>query len=347
MRKVVIFILIIFLLSGPVFASEFSSLPIPDSAQKLMPVESSTFSNDLWYIIKSALANMFPSIQETIHICLSIITVILIVSILQNLTNTAQYAVNLVSVIAVATVLLSSSNAMIGLAVQTIDSINEYGKLLIPVMTASLAAEGGATTSAALYTGTVLFNTVLTSVITNVLVPLLYAYIALCIASAALEENIIKNLKDLLKWLITWTMKISMYIFTAYIGITGVISGTADAAAIKAAKLTISGVVPVVGNIISDASETILVGASVMKNATGILGALTVIAICIEPFLKIGLQYILLRLTSGICSVFQKKENVKIITDFSSIMGFLLGMTGIVCLVLLISTVCFMKGVSF
>ena len=40
--------------------------------------------------------------------------------------------------------------------------------------------------------------------------------------------------------------------------ITGVISGTVDAAALKAAKIGISGAVPVVGNIFADATETIV-----------------------------------------------------------------------------------------
>ena len=121
---------------------------------------------------------------------------------------------------------------------------------------------------------------------------------------------------------------------------------SADAAALKATKLVISGFVPVIGSIISDASETILVSAGVMKNAAGIYGLLAILAICVGPFLRIGIHYLLLKLTAAICGVFGSKQIGGVIKDFSGAMGYVLAMTGTVCLLLLISVVCFMKGVG-
>jgi len=95
----------------------------------------------------------------------------------------------------------------------------------------------------------------------------------------ALGEEALKKLADLLKWLMTWGLKIILYLFTGYIGLTGVVSGTTDAAAMKAAKLTVSGMIPVVGGILSDASEAVLIGADAAKNAVGIYGMLAVLAI--------------------------------------------------------------------
>ena len=144
----------------------------------------------------------------------------------------------------------------------------------------------------------------------------------------------------------TWGLKIVLYLFTGYIGITGVVSGTTDAAAVKAAKLAISGTVPVVGSILSDASESILVSAGIMKNAAGVYGLLAILSILIGPFLRIGVQYLMLKLTTAVNSVFSPKETVGLIQKFADVMGLLLGMTGTVSLLLLISTVCFMKGIS-
>ena len=156
----------------------------------------------------------------------------------------------------------------------------------------------------------------------------------------------VQNVRNFVKWLMTWSLKILLYIFTGYMGITKVISGSTDAAKLKAAKLTISGMVPVVGGILSDASEAVLVGAGVMKNAVGVYGLLAVAAIWITPFLRIGVQYLLLKLTAGLCQVFEVKKVSGVIQDFSAAMGFLLAMTGTACILLLVSTVCFMKGVS-
>ena len=144
----------------------------------------------------------------------------------------------------------------------------------------------------------------------------------------------------------TWLLKITLYVFTGFISITGVVSGPTDAAALKAAKLTISGMVPVIGGILSDASEAVLVSAGTVKNSIGLYGMFVVLALWINPFLRIGAHYIMLRMTGGVCSIFSSKRISELIQDLASSMGFLLAMTGSVCVMILISTVCFMRGVS-
>ena len=62
--------------------------------------------------------------------------------------------------------------------------------------------------------------------------------------------------------------------------------------------------------------------------------------------LRIGIQYLLFKATAAICAVFGGHSAASLIEDFSTAMGLLLAMTGAVCLLLLISTVCFMKGVG-
>jgi stage III sporulation protein AE len=218
--------------------------------------------------------------------------------------------------------------------------------MLLPVMTAAMAAQGGVTGSAALYTGTAIFDAVLCSLISRLLIPMIYIFLVLAVANSALGEDLLKKLRDFLKWLVSWCLKTVLYVFTGYIGITGVVSGATDQAALKATKLTISGMVPVVGGILSDASEAILVGAGVVKSAVGVYGLLAIAAIAIGPFLRIGVQYLLLKLTAAVCGVFGNKRITELIVDFSAAMGLLLAMTGTVCLLLLISTVCFLKGMG-
>ena len=128
--------------------------------------------------------------------------------------------------------------------------------------------------------------------------------------------------------------------------ITGVVSGATDATTLKATKLTISGAVPVVGGILSDASEAVIVSAGVLKSAAGIYGLIAILAIWIGPFMRIGIHYIMLKFTASICDILGSCKTTELLKDFSSAMGLLLAMVGTQCLLLLISTVCFMKGVG-
>ena len=346
MRKLLFLICIIVLCSRPVCAMEFTAPQAPESAEKYMPEDTESFGEGLWYIIKSAIWQLQPSIAKASSVCLSLIAVIILTSVLQTFPTNTQQILSLAGAVTIGILLIQPTNAMIQLGTSTIQELSEYGKLLLPVMTAALAAQGGTTTSAALYVGTMFFDSVLSALIAHVIVPMLYVYLCLCIAKGVLSQEIIQNLRNCVKWLITWSLKTALYVFTGYISITGVISGTADAAAIKAAKLTISGAVPVVGSILSDASETILVSAGVMKSAAGVYGLLAMAAMWIGPFLQIGVQYLMLKLTAAVCSVIGSKQTVQLIQDFSGAMGMILAMIGTVSLLLLISTVCFMKGVS-
>lgn len=346
MKRLLMLLILVAVLTTPVSAMEFTAPSAPSDALELMPAETESFAQGLWTVIKSAIVKFAPDLTAAAGSCLGLTAVVLLASLLNAMPGSSKKVIRFVTTLALSTILLGQANAMINLCAKTVREISDYGKLLLPVMTAALAAQGGTTGATALYAGTALFDTVLSSIISNLLVPMVYVFLALSASNSATGEDLLKKLRDFIKWLMTWSLKTILYVFTGYMSITGVITGTADAAAVKAAKLTISGVVPVVGGILSDASEAVILGAGLMKSAAGIYGLLAVAAIWITPFLQIGAQFLLLKLTAVLCGVFGVKEASDLIEDFSSAMGLLLGMTGTVSFLMLISTICFMKGMG-
>jgi len=166
------------------------------------------------------------------------------------------------------------------------------------------------------------------------------------VVHCALAEEILKKFSDAVKLFLSWLLKTLLIVFTTYMSVTGVVSGTADAAALKAAKVAISSVVPVVGGILSDASESVLVSVGILKNAAGIYGILAVLAVFIGPFIKVGVQYLVLKVSGAICCIFTNKNISALIDDYSTAMGLLLAMVAAGCLLVLISTICFLKGIS-
>ena len=346
MRKLIILIAILFLVITPVSAMEFTAPEVPQIGEDVMPPSYDSFGEGLWYVIRTALGALQPGFKTACATCLSIMAVILLSGLVRGISNGQEKTIRLVETLMITCLFLQSSEVFFQLSRDVIYEISNYGKLLLPVMAASLAAQGGVTGAAGIYGGTLLFDSVLTSAITKLLIPMVYIFIALSVAGGSFDSEALKEGKGFVKWLMTWVLKIILYVFTGYIAITGVVSGTADAAAVKAAKIAISGFVPVVGGIISDASETILVSAGLMKNTVGIYGLLAVMAVWIVPFLQIGIQYVLLKLTAAAGGVIGGKGGSTLLKDLCSAMGFLLAMTGAVCLMLLISIVCFMKGVS-
>lgn len=346
MRRIIILLIMVILLAVPVSAVEFTAPEAPESAREFLPDESQSFGEGVMEILRRVIPYIQPSFAEASRVCLSLMAIVLLISLLQSLPGGVKQVTELAGAVAIGVLLLQASNSLIRLGTEAVTELSEYGKLLLPVMTAAMAAQGGTTASAALYTGTALFDALLSAAISQLIVPMIYIFLCLAVANSAIGEEMLKKLRDLIKWLMTWCLKIILYLFTGYMGITGVVSGSADAAAVKAAKLTISGMVPVVGGILSDASEAVLVGAGVMKNAAGVYGLLAILAVWIGPFVQIGVQYLLLKLTAAVCGIFGSKGITELIQDFAAAMGMLLAMTGAVCLLLLISTVCFMKEVG-
>lgn len=346
MKGLLMTLTLVLLLAVPVGAVEIQPPPAPESAREYMPQRAESFGEGLWQILTDAIGRFRPDLKEASGVCLGVMAVAMLTGTVSRLPGMGQKTTVLVGTVASAVLLLGTTHSLVGLAASTIEELSQYGKLLLPVMAAAMGAQGQLTSAAALYTGTAMFSWVLSSLIHALLVPMVYLYLVSSVLGNAVEEPLLQKGKDFIKWLTVWSLKIILYVFTGYMSITGVVSGTTDAAALKATKLTISGMVPVVGGILSDASEAVLVSAGLAKNAAGIYGILALISIFLGPFLRIGAHYLMIKITGGICEMFGPKGVTSLVGDVTSAMGMLLAMTGSVCLLFLISTVCFLRGVG-
>ena len=184
-----------------------------------------------------------------------------------------------------------------------------------------------------------LFSNLLIDLISGLLVPLLYGYIAACVAQAALGREELKRMADLLKWTVTTVLTIVTTAFVAYLTASGVVAGTADAAAVKAAKFAISGAVPVVGGILSDAAETVLASAGVLRGTVGVFGMVTILGICLLPLLRLAVHYLTYKLVAALACALGSDPACTLVDRLSSAFGLVLGMTGAGALVMLVSLV--------
>ena len=165
-------------------------------------------------------------------------------------------------------------------------------------------------------------------------------------AAACLPENRLGALAEGVKKVVTWLLTGAVLAFTAYLSVVRVITGSADAVTVKMAKAAISGVVPVVGGIISDASETVLAGAGMLKNTIGIFGTLAILAACAYPFLQLGVQYLLYKLTAFLAGAVGAPGLCKLIDGLGGAFGLILGMTGSCALLLLVSVLATVGAVT-
>ena len=292
----------------------------------------------------SYLGGYWTGAARTAGIVISITLLCMLVKLLAP--NGPQTAVQVAGALAITAACAGSLQQLVGLGVQTIEELQEFSTALLPTLAAAVVATGAPTASSAIYVATVFFGSLLTLVFTSVFVPMIYAYVVAGAADAALGGDLLTRIGGLCKWVVTSGMKLLLTVYLGWLTITGIISGSADAATIKAAKLALSTAVPVVGSIISDASETVLVSASLLKNGIGVFGMLAVFSIASLPFLRIGIHYLAFKLTAAVAGSLDNGGLGKLIDVLTGAMGMLLAMTGIGALQLLFSIVCSMKAVT-
>ncbi len=326
---------------------EFEAPPPPESASEFLPKAADSFGEGLLRVGLAAMEVLSPSLSLAAKSCLRVLGALALVGLVQQLSpGISGKTVELAGTAAVAALLLEPSASMIDLAVQTVAELREYGKLLLPVMASALAAKGGVSASGALYVGTAVVDTVLGAAVSSVAIPLLWMYLALSIGSAALGGGLLGRLRDLIRWLMEWALKLTLYLFTGYMAVTGAVSGAADAAASKAARIAISGAVPVVGGILSDAADTVLLSAAALGSGAGMWGMLTVLAIFCAPVLKIGCQYLMLKVTAALGMALADSRSGELAGDFAAGMGLLMGLVSTQAVLLLVSGVCFLRGLG-
>ena len=328
----------------PVNASEISAPEVLPSGQDIMPENTDSFGNGLWELLQNSTKLIRPDLQEASKTCGLVVFTAMLFSILPLISDRMGLMTSAAGTVSIAAVMLKQTNAMILMASETARDILDYGKLLCQVMTVALAAQGGVTESSVLYIGTTVFITILHGIITKIMIPLIFFYLAFSVGHGAIGDDFLKRTADTLKNLQIWVLKSLLVVFTTYMSISGAVSGTTDQAALKTAKVVMSSAVPVVGSILSDSSEAVLVSMGVIKNGVGVYGMLAVLSVFAGPFVKIGMHYLLLKFSGILCGVFGNKQMASLAESFSSAMSILLAVIAAGCVLVLISTVCFLKG---
>lgn len=334
----------LFFLLVPGAAAEALSPPVvPKDAARWMPDGEDELGSGLLSMVHKVLPPAYQELREALRVGLAVFCSSFLVAILLSV-GCASTATEITGAACIGGLMLRDSRILIGLAVDTVTEISEYSKLFLPVLTAASSARGAMTSSAALYVGTTAVTAFLMSALRRVLVPGVYLFLAASIAACALGEESLKQIRESLKKLSGWFLKTVLTAFLTYMSITGAITGAADKTALKAAKAAISAAVPVIGKNLADASEVLLLSADIARNSIGVYGIYAFAAIALSPFCKIGAHYLVLKGTAALCAILGCKRMTKLVEDFCTAMGILLGMTGVMCALSVIGTVCFMKG---
>ncbi|HJH62879.1 MAG TPA: stage III sporulation protein AE [Firmicutes bacterium] len=297
----------------------------------------------LGQILDTGSQELVGIVRRAVRSGVLILLVMLLCGVADNLygglSRQSTPAVALAGTLAVAAVAVTDVNSLLGLGREAIGGMTTFANVLLPAVAAVTAATGAVTGATVRQMAAVLFSDALVNLINSLLIPLLYAYLAACVANAALGNEGLKRVAGLFKWAAGALLTTVMLAFVGYLTVSGVVAGSADAMTVKATKFAISGAIPVVGGILSDAAETILASAGVLKGTVGVFGMLTILAICLLPLLQMAVHYLLYKLTAALSATVGSGPLCALVDQIGGAFGLMLGMIGACCLLLLIALV--------
>lgn len=273
-----------------------------------------------------------------------ILAAALLCSLLEDSAQ-GRSAVPLVGALTITAACVRPLESMIALGTNMIRELHRYTSLLLPGMTGLLAASCDFSRAGVSGLGMLLFDLLL-SLTSGLLVPLLYLFLVLGVAESALGLEQLGKLRAFLKWLLVSAVKLLMWGYAAILSFTGLVSGAVDGQKLRSVRAAVSGMVPVVGTIVSEASASLVSAASMLRTGVGLYGMLAVFGICLAPFFRIALHYLLLRLGTGLCGLFGKGSQSPLLEKLSQAMGLMLALTGIACLLALMILVLCIRTVN-
>lgn len=254
--------------------------------------------------------------------------------------------INIAGCCAAAVGLLGGVDSIVSQTVSALNQLSDYSKAALPAIFTAAAASGAVGSAAAKYAAVCLALDVLMSLAQKWIIPLAYAYLALALAGSVFPNSLLSNTARMIRWVATTSMTFMTLAFSAYIGMTGIISGSVDAVAIKTARTVISTSLPVVGGLISDASSAVLSAAAVIKNSAGVFGLIAVCALCSGPFALLSVKMLVLKAVAAATDMVPNGRLSSLIASVAAAMGMLLGLLGSSGIMLFISIMAGMKAVS-
>lgn len=327
---------------------------IPSEVTRAVPPEASALIEEvgdapetsLWQGLRRLWTAGRSYVAQTLEQRLSgaavVLGVVLLCSVAESFFASAEGAlvpryVPMCGALAITLTAAGDFRQMMGLGVETLETLDVFAKALLPTLSAAVAASGGMVSAGTRQVATVFFTNLLLSVIRKVLLPLLYGCIAAAAADALLPGHGLRKIGAGIRKVVTWALTGIMLLFTAFLSLTGAASSAADALTLHMTRSAISAAVPVVGSIISDATGTVLAGAGMLKGAVGVFGMLAVLAICLTPFLTMAVQYLLYKAAAFLAGTMASEPLETLIGALGAAFGLMLGMVGSCALLLLIS----------
>ena len=323
MKKILIAILFVFVFYNKVYASDYlqEGLNSLDIEQYDTLINENIYKSDfkfskvvkdiisgkgLDFSISKILNYIVQAIFEEIVINSSIIKNVILIAFLsaffkiltenfksQGVSEIGFYTTYIV----IAMLLATSFNLAISILYDTIHSVSNIISGIMPMLV-GLLFMSGATSSGAIFSSFILLSlNVLSFFMQNMFVTLLSAIAILNIIKYITPKDVLNKLIDFLKWLVNFSLRSLAVILGFIISMQRIGAPILNGVVNKTAKTFVS-FVPVVGDAITGAVDSIMYFVSILKSGVFIGIVITIIICSVVPLIKLIAIILIYKITA-------------------------------------------------
>ncbi len=340
--KIILCILIgIFLLSAEVSAQEGYDFGQGD-IENALPEEAKSELDDIGISAEGgaeniSAENVFEKIWDyvcdeavkPISVLISVIGVIMLSTLIKSMQadeNDVSSAFSSVGVLACAGIICTSFGTVVSNAKVAVEGLSSFLSVYIPVF-AGITAANGQTATAAAYNGIITISAELfCQLFTLIIFPLANCIMGISVAGAFNPDLKINSIAEGVKKLVNWCLAFIMTVFAGILSVQSFVGAAADSAAMRAAKFTVSGAVPIVGGAVSDALMTVKGSIGVIKASVGSYGIIASAAVMLPSIISLFLFRIMFVISSALSDSFGTSRITVLLKSGESVMSIIIAM---------------------
>jgi stage III sporulation protein AE len=202
-----------------------------------------------------------------------------------NTSFTGEMGFLVIYLVLFSIVFKSFSNS-IAVADVTLKNISMFMNVLVPCFLGSVAATGNITTATGMYATMAFGINLIELLISRIILPAIKIYLIIEFMNTFTKEKMLSKAAKSLKQGIMWVLTLTISIVLGYNGLKTIMLPSIDNVVGKSAR-RLMGAVPVVGDALDSASETIVGSGMLVKNSIGVGGIIVLIIICLIPIMKL------------------------------------------------------------
>lgn len=185
----------------------------------------------------------------------------------------------------------------------------DFMKVFLPVCFTGISLSSGGLCAAMFYRVSMLGIFVVSVIMRNIILPAIGLYFLLSVLNRVLEEDFLSGLAGLFYSAAEHLLKLSVGAVLGIGAIQGMLAPAADAVK-RSAIIKTAGSIPVVGDLLSGTTQTVLAAGILLKNAIGVGGAVVIFFLCLFPLFRVGIANLSLRCGAAILQPVSDKRMV-------------------------------------